>query len=127
MKKTTIVFIILIVIGLGAYVALYGGSYNKKIDTSVASPQAANNQGAIVSLKNFSFNPPMLTVKIGATVTWTNDDVVAHTITSDADDLLNSQVLSPGQSFSFTFIGPGSVDYHCNIHQAMKGQIIISD
>lgn len=82
-------------------------------------------QRVAVEIKNFSFNPGALTIKAGTQVIWTNNDSAPHTITSDSGSLLNSQTISSGQSFSFTFTTAGEADYHCNIHPGMKGKIIV--
>jgi plastocyanin len=66
-------------------------------------------------------------VKTGTTVTWMNNDTVAHTVTSDSGGLLNSPEIAPGQSFSFTFTYPVTVPYHCAIHTMMKGTIVVEN
>lgn len=78
-----------------------------------------------VNITNFSFNPSTLNIKTGTKVTWINNDTVAHTITSDSSNLLHSPLLSPGQSFSFTFNTPGSENYHCSVHPMMTASINI--
>jgi len=133
MKKTIIIVAVVIVVGIGVYYIFSNSSYqgvpsvsvpaaqsSTAPNTTVSAPSAVN-----VSIKNFSFNPSALTIKIGTKVTWVNNDNVSHTIISDSGNLLNSETLSPGQSFSFTFVNPGSVGYHCKIHSTMKGTIII--
>lgn len=67
-----------------------------------------------------------MSVKSGTTVTWTNDDSVAHTVTSDTGSVLNSSSIAPGQSFSFTFTTPGTYAYHCAIHPGMKATIVVT-
>lgn len=137
MKKTIIIIAVLAVVGIGAYII--NKSYS---GTPAYTPPAPNNQNVsvpapapapenpappsvTVDIKNFSFNPSAVTVKTGTKVTWTNNDSVSHTVTSDSGNLLDSPILSPGQSFSFTFTNPGSANYHCNIHHMMKGAIVI--
>jgi plastocyanin len=133
MKKTIIGVAIILVIGLGAYYVLSGKNYNQgpaatpAVGTPIASSPAASGQGMSVNIKNFAFEPAALNVKVGTTVTWTNNDSVAHTVTSDSGNLLNSPTLSPGESFSFTFTSAGSVAYHCNIHQTMKGVVVVGN
>ncbi len=78
-----------------------------------------------VFIKNFSFYPALLNVKVGTKVTWINNDSVVHTVTSDSDILLNSGDIAPGQSFSFTFTKPGSSAYHCSIHPTMNGAVLV--
>lgn len=75
-----------------------------------------------VAIKNFAFDPQTLTVKAGTTVTWTNEDAVAHNIRSDT---FNSQELGKGDTFKSKFDTPGTYEYSCGIHQSMKGTIIV--
>lgn len=91
--------------------------------TSASSPSTA----ATVHIQNFSFNPSILAIKTGTIVTWTNDDSVPHTVTSDSGDVLNSQTLAPGQSFSHAFTASRTFPYHCAIHSMMKGTVSVSN
>jgi len=75
-----------------------------------------------VDIKDFTFTPDYLTVKPGTTVVWTNNDVAAHKIKSTA---FNSETLSQGQTFSFTFNETGIFAYICSFHTSMGGQIIV--
>src|SRR5574337_85545 len=67
-----------------------------------------------VSIQNFSFQPSVLTVAVGTTVTWTNLDGATHTVTSRSG-VWDSGSLSQNQEFSFTFTQPGEFDYLCAI------------
>jgi plastocyanin len=73
----------------------------------------------------YGMNP--LTIAPGTRVTWTNQDDMPHTTTAD-NELWDSGLLQPGETFSFTFMGGGAFAYHCNIHGAgvMSGTIIVS-
>jgi plastocyanin len=78
-----------------------------------------------VQIVNFAFMPSTITVHTGFVVTWKNMTLdTQHTTTSD-NNVWDSGVLNPGQSFSFTFTTPGTYTYHCNIHPFMKGTIIV--
>lgn len=77
-----------------------------------------------VSIVNFAFDPTPLTVKVGDTVTWTNNDGTAHTVTS-SDGSIQSGTLQSGQSFSYTFTTAGTFDYHCEFHANMSGQVVV--
>src|SRR5574338_267914 len=75
------------------------------------------------------FVPKSLTINANKIVTWTNDDVAVHTVTSGAgikDALFDSGLLGSGKSFSFTFTKDGKVDYFCQVHPWMTGQVIVS-
>ncbi len=91
------------------------------------SPQAAaiTVQAQIV---NVAF-PDMIAVKPGTTVTWTNKDSFAHTVTTDSGqtETFDSKSLDGGGTFSVTFAKAGTFSYHCNIHNTMHGKIVVSD
>jgi len=133
MRKTIIGIIIVLVIGLGVYYVLSGKNYNQgpaatpAVGAPIASSPATSGQEINVNIKSLAFEPAALNVKVGTTVTWTNNDSVAHTVTSDAGNLLNSPTLLPGQSFNFTFAIAGSVAYHCSLHQTMRGAVVVGD
>lgn len=78
-----------------------------------------------VDIKNFAFNPSTLTIKKGDTIIWTNNDDVAHTVTSDSGSELDSSSLSKGTTYSHTFESSGEFDYHCMFHLMMKGKVVV--
>lgn len=82
-------------------------------------------QTAKVTIKSYSFNPSTVTINVGTTVNWTNEDSVTHTITSDSGNELNSGQISAGQSYSHTFNQAGTYNYHCSIHYSMSGKVIV--
>lgn len=86
-------------------------------------PVQPQNLTASVSIQNFAFNPTPLNIKVGTTVTWTNNDPMPHQIKSDT---FNSSALTNGQSFSFTFSTAGQYSYSCAIHPSMHGQIVVT-
>ena len=79
---------------------------------------------AVVQIDNFSFSPKSLTVKRGATVTWTNGDDIPHNVVS-TEKKFSSPVLDTNQNFSFTFRESGSYPYFCKIHPMMTGMIVV--
>jgi len=86
--------------------------------------RAASMAPAKVHISNFTFDPPSLTVPVGATVTWVNKDDEIHTVTS-ATGAFTSQALDTDDSFSFHFDAPGTYLYHCAIHARMTGTIVV--
>lgn len=71
--------------------------------------------GGEVTMENISFQPDEMNVAAGTTVTWTNEDGVSHTTTSE-DTAWDSGTLAGGDTFSFTFEEPGTYAYFCEIH-----------
>ena len=90
-----------------------------------ATSSASSSAGTEVSIANFAFSPDTLTVKVGTTVKWTNNDSTTHTVTAD-DKSFDSGNLDPGKSFSFTFKQAGTFSYHCSIHPNMKAKIVVT-
>ncbi|MFE0459060.1 plastocyanin/azurin family copper-binding protein [Kitasatospora sp. NPDC058965] len=80
-----------------------------------------------VAIKNFAFAPAAVTVKVGTTVTWTNQDSEPHTVTGQNNTgPLNSKALNTGQSYSYTFTTPGSYSYLCTIHPFMTATVTVT-
>ena len=77
-----------------------------------------------VTIDNFTFKAPVVTVRPGTTVTWTNGDDIPHTVTSNTG-LFKSKVLDTGDSFSFTFAKVGQFGYFCSLHPHMTGTVIV--
>ncbi len=71
------------------------------------------------------YSPGTLTVAAGTTITWVNQDVVIHTVTSD-DGLFDSGSMRPGDRFSFTFTAPGTFTYACIPHPFMHGTVDVT-
>lgn len=77
------------------------------------------------SIDNFAFNPEVLEVAAGTTVSWTNRDGIPHGIAFDAGAFPRSKAVDNGGSFSFTFTRPGTFKYFCYIHPHMVGTIVV--
>jgi len=75
-----------------------------------------------IGIKNFAFTQENLTIKKGTTVTWTNNDDLPHTVTTDVGGA-SSPTLSKGTLYSFTFDTIGNFGYHCAFHPSMKAMI----
>lgn len=77
-----------------------------------------------VSIKNFSYITNEITVFLGDTVTWKNNDSVAHSSTSTTA-IWDSGQLAGGESYSFTFSQLGEFPYYCSLHHDMRGKVIV--
>lgn len=77
-----------------------------------------------VTIDNFTFGPPELTVAVGTTVKWVNHDDIPHTVV-DKNKAFRSKALDTDDSFSFTFASAGTFDYFCGLHPHMVGKIIV--
>jgi len=77
--------------------------------------------------KSYKFEPRVIQVKRGTTVSWVNHDDFPHTvqILSGADT--GTHDLGIGKTVTIAFDRPGTVYYHCSLHPAqMKGEIVVT-
>jgi plastocyanin len=85
---------------------------------------AVTIQPGAEALGNRAYAPAELTVDLGTTITWTNNDSVAHTSTSDAPGW-DSGIVAPRATYSATFQTAGTFPYHCSIHPGMVGRVTV--
>ena len=78
----------------------------------------------VVTIDNFTFTAPELTVAVGTTVKWINHDDIPHNVVNK-DKLFRSKALDTDDSYSFTFASAGTYDYFCGLHPHMQGKIIV--
>lgn len=92
----------------------------------VAAPERASAASYQVTMKGYAFSPRTLTVEVGSTVTWTNQDTAPHDVkTTSGPASFHSPMLNKGQSWSFTFTQAGSYGYYCTVHPAMTAGIVV--
>ncbi len=103
-----------------------GGSANYSTNppptTPPPPPPPASTHLHLVTIQYMAFSPSSLTIPVGDTVQWTNDDAVTHTVTSDTGTELGS-TLAPGTMYQHVFMTAGSFPYHCAIHTYMHGSV----
>jgi len=77
------------------------------------------------------YNPSPLTVSVGSTVVWTNNDNTGHTVTegnpsgTTPANGFDSGILAPGKTFSHNFDTAGATQYYCTLHPTMLGEIFV--
>ena len=92
--------------------------------TSIPVSQSTASVSAnTIRIKNFAFNPANITVKVGSTVRWVNQDSVPHRIMFT--DGTYSQVLAAMDSWSRKIDLAGTYDYVCTIHPDMHGTVSV--
>jgi plastocyanin len=85
---------------------------------SVSIPVGARTAGSA------GYTPNPVTITAGSTVTWTNNDTIAHTSTSDTG-VFDSGNIAPGERYSFTFNTRGTFPYHCTLHPGMVASVVV--
>lgn len=88
-------------------------------------PLMAAGQDVKITIDNFTFTPPEITVPVGAVVTWINHDDIPHSIVAGDKKAFRSKALDTDDSYSFTFASAGTFDYFCGLHPHMTGKVIV--
>jgi len=117
MNKFILAVMVILVVGAGTYFIFTDGSENQNPQDQ--QPLVLENT---ITIRNFAFNPSIITIPKDSIVIWINEESALHRINSD---FFNSEIINRGESFQFKFDNQGTYDYICGIHPSMKGQIIV--
>jgi plastocyanin len=120
-----ILCLLLLAVASAALAADESKDKGKPKDDEKASPttkRAAKTH--TVTVKNNKYSPAALTIKVGDTVVWTNEDDKDHTVNAD-DKSFKSDNLSPDDSYEYTFKKAGTFKYACKYHPREKATITV--
>ncbi|MEN6395323.1 MAG: plastocyanin/azurin family copper-binding protein [Methanoregula sp.] len=111
---------------LFAALVFVAGCINTSPQTPPATPVYTPKTTVLIG--STSVNPQILVVDRGVTVTWLNNDMGRHIITSDSGtpESFTSPLLENNHRYQFTFTEPGTYGYHCADNAAIKGTIIVN-
>ncbi len=90
---------------------------------AVAAP--ARSETIAVAINNIAYAPGTISARVGDTIVWTNNDIVAHTATA-RDKSWDYNIL-PKKTASMTVKKAGDTDYFCRYHPNMVGRIVVKD
>jgi len=94
--------------------------------TPAPPPPSTPSPRPQVEVIDYGFSPQQMTVRPGATVTWTNDGNDGHDVTgSGPGGDWRSGPLAPSERYTREFDLTGTFDYVCTIHPEMRGQVIV--
>ncbi len=112
LKRSTLMGVLILFLAV-IFILLFKPTSNEETEKSV-----------IVVIRRSGFDPDVLTIPVGTTVTWINEDSIPHTVASEG--LFDSGNLSTGEKFSFPFTVKGIYKYMCTIHRKhISGKIIV--
>jgi plastocyanin len=110
------------VVAAGALVALAFSFGTADARPAHAAGPAA--RAGTVTVMDMMFMPGTVSTTLGGSVTWTNQDSLGHTITSD-QRFWDSGTKVPGATYTRAFTSAGSFAYHCSIHPEMHGKVSV--
>jgi plastocyanin len=102
-----------------------------------ASPNNTNKVSIVngaATLGNKAFSPNLIRIKVGTTVTWTNNDNNLHTVTSGIPNTSSAgqtfdsgltALIMPTKTYSHKFTNTGEFSYFCRVHPTMIGKVVV--
>jgi plastocyanin len=103
-------------LALLAVLALAAGCGGEEESTPVETTEVS-------MAKSYKFEPRVIAVAAGDTVTWRNDDNFTHTVQVDGQE---DHEVDQDDSVSITFDEPGTYHYVCTLHERdMDGEVIV--
>ena len=93
-----------------------------QVEKEAAADNTKTNQ---IVIKDFHFDPQILTVRSGEKITWINRDEEPHVVVSVEKQFKKSGPLDTDQEFTITADTPGTYSYYCSIHPKMTGTIVV--
>jgi plastocyanin len=96
-------------------------------DSSSGSASTAASAGGAeaVTIHDYTYKPAAITVPVGATVKFTNQDSTPHTATAKGAGGFESGPIEPGKTGTIKLEKAGAFTYYCVFHPFMKGTITV--
>ena len=73
-------------------------------------------------IEGFVYDPEALPVRVGDTVTWTNRDIVPHTVTAE-DGSWDSGEIAAGETWTMIITAETMGNYFCAYHPGMRSRL----
>jgi plastocyanin len=125
MKKYILGISLMIAIVVITFAACSKSGSNPKPEPDPPKPPTTTPvTTAAVSIKDFAYSKATVNLKVGGTVTWTNDDTTPHTVT-DNGGTFDSQSIAASAKFAHTFSTAGTYTYHCTFHSMMASAKVV--
>jgi plastocyanin len=109
--------------------------------SSKSATQTPASTTARAVIKTFAFQPNPVTVPVGGTLTWTNEDDIAHTVTSGTreyapgntgtvtaehrDGVFDITLDGKGKTATMKFPTAGTFHYFCSRHPGMEANVVV--
>jgi plastocyanin len=104
-----------------------GGSHSTTAPATAAQAGTTGGAGGVrVEMRGIQYAPRRLSVRVGQTITWVNEDAVQHDVQSTSGEKVASPLFGKGKSFSFTPTQAGTIAYVCSVHPGMDGTIVVT-
>lgn len=101
---------------------------NKPTDNTMGGCNASNaTSTSSISIQGTAYVPNCFKVTRGTQVSFTNQDAVRHTVTTDngQPETFDSTDILQGQAYRHTFGVPGTINGHCTYHTSMHFTAVV--
>jgi plastocyanin len=127
MFRRTRVSLLIVTLGLAAFAVACGGSNS---NPTTPSPSGGGTTADVVvgiagDLGSQSYAPNPVTMRVGQTIAWKNNDTQAHTATQDSSGFDTGNIAAGATSSPRTMSTAGTFTYHCTIHPGMVGTVTV--
>ncbi len=136
MKKLTLLSVAIVIalllsscslhLGLSKLLGGGGSKTGAPASSTVKATHTPPGPVSIVSIKSGKFRPKNVTVKIGTTLTFTNNDSTPQSVTSDTPGVFDSGPIAPGASWKYTFAKAGTFPYHSTGTNGTYGSVTVT-
>ncbi|HEV2820096.1 MAG TPA: plastocyanin/azurin family copper-binding protein [Solirubrobacteraceae bacterium] len=89
------------------------------------SAPPAQGSGIQIAMQDIAFVPQETEVRVGQTVTWTNEDEVLHNVVATSGADFESELFGQGGTYSFKPTEPGTIEYVCTVHPGMTASLTV--
>ena len=80
-----------------------------------------------VNIVNMAFDPAVIDIQVGDTITWANQDAMGHSACRDSHPAFDTGLIAAGNiPDPIGFTTPGSFDYFCRQHRFMVARVVVS-
>jgi plastocyanin len=89
----------------------------------LSAPGAVRPRAHVLKITGFEFLPSRITVSVGDTLTWSNEDIVPHTATAIGGAWNSGTIAAKGRA-TVVVRASGRIEYQCALHPSMKGMVV---
>jgi len=80
-----------------------------------------------ITISDFAFDPPEISVPVGTELTWNNEDSARHSVIGDDEGgPFQSEEFDNGDSYTAVVEEEGTFPYHCGIHPNMTATVTVT-
>lgn len=121
MKRTP--RLVLVPAALMLALVMLAGCGGTSSSSGTDSASDSSTRAATVKITGSGFSPDSVEIKVGESVTWTNDTYDTHSVVTPGR--INSGLLANGESYTKELDKAGTYEYNCQQHPDETGEVVV--